>query len=72
MDKYSIKINEDDEYELYLEDNLLYTSENFLYLFEYIAQYETFNELDNLDLVNICQKYLNNYKKVLKLCQEAL
>ena len=65
----TIKINEEDEYEAYLGEKLIYKWEDLFGLFEGIIWKLTNKEGSILDVM---KDYLSNYKQAIELCKSTL
>ena len=65
----TIKINEEDDYESYLEDKLIYKYNELFGLIEGIIWKQTKKEGSVAD---VFKDYLNNYKQIIELCKSML
>ena len=65
--KIEIKFNEDDEYEAYLDNNLIYKSEDLFVLLESVVFKLTPKEGT---IVEVVKNYIDNYKELLNLCRK--
>ena len=65
--KIEIKFNEDDEYEAYLDNNLIYKSEDLFVLLESVVFKLTPKEGN---IVEVVKNYIDNYKELLNLCRK--
>lgn len=65
--KIEIKFNEDDEYEAYLDNNLIYKSEDLFVLLESVVFKLTPKKGT---IVEVVKNYIDNYKELLNLCRK--